>query len=60
MPENNHKHITCQNCVSREKSLFDTFCTTDVGRLNKIKSCSYFKKNQPLFIEGSLPRGVYC
>ena len=60
MPEKNHKHITCQNCVSREKSLFDTFCTTDVGRLNKIKSCSYFKKNQPLFIEGSLPRGVYC
>ncbi|MDG1741440.1 MAG: Crp/Fnr family transcriptional regulator [Crocinitomicaceae bacterium] len=46
--------------MSREKSLFDTFCTTDVGRLNKIKSCSYFKKNQPLFIEGSLPRGVYC
>ena len=60
MPEKNHKHITCQNCVSREKSLFDTFCTTDVGRLNKIKSCSYFKKNQPLFIEGSLPRGIYC
>ena len=24
------------------------------------KSCSYFKKNQPLFIEGSFPRGVYC
>jgi hypothetical protein len=49
MPEKNHKHITCQNCVSREKSLFDTFCTTDVGRLNKIKSCSYFKKKSTAF-----------
>jgi CRP/FNR family transcriptional regulator len=25
-----------------------------------MKVCSYYKKNQPLFIEGSFPRGVYC
>jgi CRP/FNR family transcriptional regulator len=25
-----------------------------------VKVCSYYKKNQPLFIEGSFPRGVYC
>ena len=32
----------------------------DLDTIESNKSCSYFKKDQPLFIEGSLPRGVFC
>ncbi len=46
--------------MSRKNSLFGSFCDEEVEGLDKTKSCSFFKKNQPLFIEGSSPRGVYC
>jgi CRP/FNR family transcriptional regulator len=32
----------------------------DLESIEVNKSCSYFKKDQPLFIEGNLPRGVFC
>lgn len=60
MPEKSHKHINCDNCESRKNSLFSSFCDGEVVELNGSKTCSYFKKNQPLFLEGSSPRGVYC
>lgn len=60
MPDKSHKHVSCENCESRKNSLFGSFCNGEVVELNGTKTCSYFKKNQPLFIEGSSPRGVYC
>lgn len=60
MPDKSHKHVSCVNCVARSKSLFSAFCDTEVEGLDENKSCSFFKKNQPLFIENSSPRGVYC
>jgi len=60
MPDKSHKKITCESCVSRKGSLFGSFCGDEVGGLDHTKSCSYYKKNQPLFIEGSSPRGVFC
>ena len=60
MPDKNHKNVTCENCLSRNSSLFGAFCGEDVSDLNQHKSCSFYKKNQPLFLEGSLPRGVFC
>lgn len=60
MPEKSHKHVTCENCLSRSNSLFAAFCDGEVSDLSEVKACSYFKKNQPLFIENSTPRGVYC
>jgi CRP/FNR family transcriptional regulator len=60
MPDKSHKHVTCENCISRKSSLFAGFCDGDLTDLDHNKTCSYFKKNQPLFIEGSSPRGVYC
>lgn len=60
MPQKSHKHVTCENCLVRDKSLFSAFCDTNLEELEGAKSCSYFKKNQPLFIENSSPRGVYC
>ncbi len=58
--EKSHKHVTCETCLSRNKSLFSSFGCQDVGTLDSQKTCNYFKKNQPLFIEGSIPRGVFC
>ena len=60
MLEKSHKHITCENCLSRKDSLFCSMTGEDLKQVDSTKSCSYFKKDQPLFIEGSLPRGVFC
>lgn len=60
MSEKSHKHVSCENCKTRENSLFKSFCEGEVGSLNEAKSCNHYKKNQPLFLEGSSPRGVYC
>ena len=60
MLEKSHKHVTCENCLSRGDSLFKSFCGEDIDGLDSVKSCSFYKKNQPLFLEGSIPRGVFC
>lgn len=60
MLEKSHKHITCENCLSRKDSLFCSMTGDTLDQVDSTKSCSYFKKDQPLFIEGSLPRGVFC
>lgn len=60
MLDKSHKHVTCENCLSRKNSLFGSFCGDETSSLNDAKACSYYKKNQPLFVEGSTPRGVYC
>ncbi|MGV3630202.1 MAG: Crp/Fnr family transcriptional regulator [Bacteroidota bacterium] len=54
------KHITCANCLSRKNSLFSSFSESQIEDLNHHKACAYYKKNQPLFLEGNLPRGVFC
>jgi CRP/FNR family transcriptional regulator, polysaccharide utilization system transcription regulator len=58
--EVNHKHVTCENCASRKNSLFNCFDNEQVDDLSHHKSCNFYKKSQPLFLEGSFPRGVYC
>jgi CRP/FNR family transcriptional regulator len=60
MLDKSHKHVTCATCASRKNSLFGTFCDDEAAHLNDHKTCNYYKKNQPLFIEGSYPRGVFC
>lgn len=60
MLEKSHKHVTCENCLSRKDSLFCSMVGDDLATIDQSKSCSYFKKDQPLFIEGSMPRGVFC
>lgn len=56
----NHKSLTCANCSSRESSLFSSFDCHKVEHLNEVKTCSFYKKKQPIFLQGSYPRGVYC
>lgn len=60
MLEESHKHVACGTCGARKSSLFGSFCDHDVSHVDEHKTCAYYKKNQPLFIEGSFPRGVYC
>lgn len=60
MLDKSHKNANCANCEVRSNSLFSSFCDEDLVNLNDSKACSYYKKNQPLFIEGNLPRGVFC
>jgi CRP/FNR family transcriptional regulator len=60
MLEKSHKHVSCATCSARKNSLFGTYGESEVIDLNHEKMCNYYKKNQPLFIEGSFPRGVFC
>lgn len=60
MLDKSHKHVSCSTCSARKSSLFAGHCDDEVDLLNESKSCSYFKKSQPLFVEGSFPRGVFC
>ena len=60
MLDKSHKHVSCATCQARKNSLFAGNCDASLDHLEEHKSCSYFKKNQPLFIEGSFPRGVFC
>lgn len=60
MLDKSHKNISCENCLSRKDSLFCYMSGDELEKVDSTKSCSYFKKHQPLFIEGSLPRGVFC
>ena len=60
MLDKSHKYVSCATCQARKKSLFSANFDENLSHLEEHKSCSYFKKNQPLFIEGSFPRGVYC
>lgn len=60
MLDKSHKHVTCENCLARHNSLFASLCDNNIVDLDHHKSCAFYKKNQPLFIDGSSPRGVYC
>jgi CRP/FNR family transcriptional regulator, polysaccharide utilization system transcription regulator len=60
MLDKSHKHVSCSTCNARANSLFAHHCDHELQHLDEHKACSYFKKNQPLFVEGSYPRGVFC
>lgn len=60
MLEKSHKHVSCDTCQVRKDSLFSSFCCEEVQQLDEDKTCAFYKKNQPLFVEGSFSRGVYC
>ncbi len=60
MLDKSHKFVTCQNCLVRKDSLFKNLCEAGVSEVNNNKTCSFFKKNQSIFLEGAIPRGVFC
>lgn len=60
MLDKSHKHVSCETCGARKSSLFGNFCEHEISEVDEQKSCAYYKKGQPIFIEGSFPRGVFC
>ena len=60
MIDTSHKHVNCESCGARKGSLVADFTCDQTNVLNDSKSCSHYKKNQGLFLEGSIPRGVFC
>lgn len=58
--EKSHKHVSCETCSARSNSFFGQFSPEEVQRLNLNKTCQFYKKNQTIFVDGSLPRGVFC
>tara|TARA_R110002072_G_scaffold273058_3_gene433370 strand:+ start:12139 stop:12828 length:690 start_codon:yes stop_codon:yes gene_type:complete len=60
MVEKSHKFVSCEHCGVRKDSLFKDFCNHDLDNLEASKTCSFYKKNQSIFLEGSTPRGVFC
>ncbi len=60
MLDKSHKHVSCETCGARKSSLFGNFCDHEISNIDEHKACAYYKKGQPIFIEGSFPRGVFC
>jgi len=54
------KNVSCSSCAARSGSLFSHFNCDEVENLSNAKACSFYKKNQSIFLTGSNPRGVYC
>jgi CRP/FNR family transcriptional regulator len=60
MLDKSHKHVSCTTCAARKDTIFGSYCDCDAATVDSLKSSAYYKKNQPVFLEGSFPRGVYC
>lgn len=58
--DTSYKNVSCETCKSRESSMFAHLNCDEAHGLSERKSCSYYKKNQPVFLSGSVPRGVFC
>jgi CRP/FNR family transcriptional regulator, polysaccharide utilization system transcription regulator len=58
--QKSHRHVNCAFCSVRSNSIFSNLNPDEVNNLSDHKTCSYYKKNQMLFVEGSFPRGVFC
>ncbi len=55
-----YKHITCSTCLAKSNSLINKLNQTEQAELEESRGCSYYKKQDALFVEGSYPRGVFC
>lgn len=60
MMDKSHKDVSCETCSVKDCSLFKSFNEEDLRQLDNEKTSSYYKKNQPVFIEDTYPRGVFC
>lgn len=54
------KHIDCEHCESRYKSIFCDLKGEQLATLNESKGCNIFKKGQTIFSEGFFPQGLFC
>jgi len=57
---NQVEHVSCIQCNSRLRSIFNEVGSIDIEVLDTAKTCQTFKKGQTIFEEGSYPHGLYC
>jgi CRP-like cAMP-binding protein len=55
-----YKQIKCSNCQAKSKSIVDNLKNSELSELEDNRACSYYKKSDAIFVEGSFPRGVFC
>lgn len=51
---------SCSECGARHKSVFCSLSSKHLNDLDKEKGCSFFKKGERIFKEGSTARGLFC
>jgi CRP-like cAMP-binding protein len=54
------KHIDCEHCESRYKSIFCDLKGEHLASINEHKGCNMYKKGQTIFSEGFFPQGLFC
>jgi CRP-like cAMP-binding protein len=57
---NQTTHISCLQCNSRLRSIFDSVGSMDIEVMDTGKTCQLFKKGETIFEEGTYPHGLYC
>ena len=57
---NQTAHISCIQCNSRMRSIFNEVGSIDMEVMDSAKTCQQFKKGQTIFEEGTYPHGLYC
>ncbi|MGY6561702.1 MAG: Crp/Fnr family transcriptional regulator [Luteibaculaceae bacterium] len=60
MHSNNSESPCCGNCAASGRSLFGGLCSKSLESISAEKSCTFYKKGQTLFHEGTRPLGVFC
>lgn len=55
-----YKNISCSNCQAKSHSFIEKLNPEELNDLEHNRGCSFYKKSDFLFLEGSYPRGVYC
>ncbi|MCO5261096.1 MAG: Crp/Fnr family transcriptional regulator [Crocinitomicaceae bacterium] len=60
MSKPNLQHASCHSCEVRHTSLFKSLCQEGVKSIDDAKDCTLYKKNEPVFVEGAYPKGVFC
>ena len=56
----NYHTPNCDSCLSRDISIFCDLTDTEIGALNKVKTCNIYDKGKIIFHEGNNIHGIYC
>lgn len=51
---------SCENCVSRYKSIFCNLNLDELRKISECKSCAFYKRGQVIFRENAYPHGMFC
>lgn len=58
--ENNFRNTHCLSCSSANAAFFGKLNEDGLSQIDSHKKCSFLRKKQALFTEGTYPRGVFC